>query len=585
MKIRLFSKMLVAFLAIGVAVALIAGFLIQRELKGDLLRQSETEMAAEAYTIALMAPDEIARHAADLAARTHSRVTLVDNAGRVLADSDPAASEPDNHLYRTEIQEARLKGKGSALRYSRTLKKEVLYVAFPLGQPGKARGYIRLARPLEEVVRSGDSFRQTFQRGLWLCLFFSLALGLIYSARLFWPVRKLAAFTERARAGNLSGTLRIESRDEIGELAANLNGMVAVLQEKIRSADEEKRKLQSLFAGMAEGIVVLDADGRIETLNRSMAQMLGRPQEEVESRTLLEAFRNIPLQDALDRFRQMGETVFQEITLEDDRPVVMDVTISAVPGDGEEKAKTLLVFHDVTRQKKLERVRTDFVANVTHEIRTPLTAIIGFVETLEQGALEDREKTLKFLGTIRQNAERLNRLVDDLLTLSGIELDEGNLHPEGLSLEAALDGALALVAARISEKGLKLVREIPAGLSPIRADRDRLTQILLNVLDNAVKFTPAGGTIAVTVSPGEERTLTVRIADTGVGIPKGEIPRLGERFYRADKTRSREMGGTGLGLSIVKHLMKAHRGRMSIDSTLGHGTTVSLHFPLFKESQ
>jgi len=294
--------------------------------------------------------------------------------------------------------------------------------------------------------------------------------------------------------------------------------------------------------------------------------------------------RNIPLQNALERFRRTGETVFQEITLGDDHPVVMDVTISAVQGKAGGEAKTLLVFHDVTRLKTLERIRRDFVANVTHEIRTPLTAIIGFVETLEQGAVEDREKTLKFIGTIRENAERLNRLVEDLLTLSGIEMGEGNLHPEGLSIEGAIESALALVAARISEKGLKLIREIPGRLPPIRADRDRLVQILLNVLDNAVKFTPAGGSIAVTVSPGEEGYLTVRIADTGVGIPKGEIPRLGERFYRADKTRSREMGGTGLGLSIVKHLMKAHRGRMAIDSTLGHGTTVSLHFPLCGES-
>lgn len=583
MKIRLFSKLFVAFLTIGLMVALIAGFLIQRELKGDLMRSNEAEMAAEAHIIALMGPDEIVRHTADLAERSRSRLTLIDIAGRVLADSNPAAAELDNHLYRPEIQEARLRGKGSAVRYSRTLKTDVLYVAFPFSQAGESKGYIRLARPVGDVIRSGESFRQTFLGALFLSLFFSLILCLAYCVRAIGPVRKLAAFTEKAQAGHISGTLRIDSRDEIGDLATNINGMVAVLQEKIRSADEEKRKLQSLFAGMVEGIVVLDARGRIETFNRGLEETIVHPPGEITGRTLLEAFRNIPLHDALERFRRTGETVFQEIVLGDDQPVVMDVTISAVRGEAGGAGKTLLVFHDVTRLKKLERVRTDFVANVTHEIRTPLTAIIGFVETLEQGAFEDPGKTLKFLGTIRENAERLNRLVDDLLTLSGIELGEGNLHPEPLSLEGALDAALALVAAKISEKGLQLIREIPGGLPPIQADRDRLAQILLNVLDNAVKFTPAGGTVAVAAAPGEAGYLTVRISDTGVGIPKGEIPRLGERFYRADKTRSREMGGTGLGLSIVKHLMKAHRGRMAIDSTLGHGTTVSLHFPLFEE--
>jgi two-component system phosphate regulon sensor histidine kinase PhoR len=225
------------------------------------------------------------------------------------------------------------------------------------------------------------------------------------------------------------------------------------------------------------------------------------------------------------------------------------------------------------------------VANVTHEIRTPLTAITGFAETLERGAVDDRGKALEFLRTIRENAERLNRLVDDLLTLSGLELGETKLRLEGVRIEEALDQVLAVVETRAGEKRLTIRKEIAGELPLIRADRDRLVQILINILDNAIKFTPVGGTIAITTSPGEEECLTVRIADTGVGIPKGEIPRLGERFYRADRTRSREPGGTGLGLSIVKHLMMAHGGRVIIDSTLGHGTTVSLHFPIFRESK
>jgi two-component system phosphate regulon sensor histidine kinase PhoR len=397
------------------------------------------------------------------------------------------------------------------------------------------------------------------------------------------PIRKLAAFTEKARTGNISGQIRIESRDEIGALAENINGIVEVLHEKIRNADEERRKLQSVFTGMVEGIVVLDPRKRIETLNRGMEEMIGSRSGVIFGRTILEAFRNIPLHDALGRFEATREKVVQEITLGDENPVVLDVTISAVQGKDGGEQKTMLVFHDVTRLKKLERIRTDFVANVTHEIRTPLTAIIGFVETLQRGAVDDREKTLEFLRTINENAQRLNRLVDDLLTLSGIELGEANLRPEMLAMEEVLDHALSVVAERIAEKRLNIIRKIDEALPPIKADRDRLVQILLNVLDNAVKFTPAEGTITVTASPGAEGKLIVRIADTGVGIPKGEIPRLGERFYRADKTRSRELGGTGLGLSIVKHLMNAHQGQMVIESSLGLGTTVSLHFPIIQE--
>jgi len=408
---------------------------------------------------------------------------------------------------------------------------------------------------------------------------------LLFSFKMLSPIGRLAAFTGKIRTGDVSGALRLESKDEIGQMSDNINEIVYALQEKIRTADTEKRKLESLFSGMSEGVMVLDAENRIESVNRGMEEMTGRPRGEVIGKTLLEAFRNIELRDALERFREKKEPVYEEIGLGDDRSVMMDVTISAVRGETGGDRKTMLVFHDVTRLKKLERIRTDFVANITHEIRTPLTAIIGFAETLQQGAFENPETARKFLRTIRENAERLNRLVDDLLTLSGLELGEAKLHMEGIRIEEALDQALAVVEARAGEKGLTIRKEIDGELPLILADRDRLAQILINILDNAIKFTPVGGTIAITTSPGEEDFLTVRISDTGVGIPKGEIPRLGERFYRADKTRSREPGGTGLGLSIVKHLMMAHGGRVLIDSTMGHGTTVSLYFPVFRESK
>jgi len=584
MKIRLSHKFIVAFLVIGVAAVTVAGLLIQRELKTDLTIRIEEEMAAGARIIALMPAAEIARHAGELAERTRARLTLIDAAGRVTADSELGDQETDDHLNRSEIQEARLRGLGKAIRYSHTLKKEMLYVAIPLREGSRTTGYVRLSRPLAEITLTIDGMGGAFFGILLVTVIAFLLIALLFSLRMLSPIGKLAAFTGKVRTGNVSGTLRIESRDEIGQLSKNINEMVTALQEKIRTADDEKRKLESLFSGMSEGVMVLDAENRIESVNRGMEEMTGRSRGGVIGKTLLEAFRNMELRDALERFRESKETVCEEIGLGDDRSVMMDVTISAVRGEAAGERKTMLVFHDVTRLKKLERIRTDFVANVTHEIRTPLTAIIGFAETLQQGAFENPETARKFLRTIRENAERLNRLVDDLLTLSGLELGEAKLHLEGVRIEEALDQVLAVVEARAGEKGLTIRKEFAGELPLIRADRDRLAQILINILDNAIKFTPVGGTIAITISPGEEDFLTVRIADTGVGIPKGEIPRLGERFYRADRTRSREPGGTGLGLSIVKHLMTAHGGRVIIDSTLGHGTTVSLHFPIFRDS-
>ncbi len=583
MKLRLFHKFFFAFLAVGVAVVALAAVLTEQELKADLTLRIGEELAAEARIIALMPARSIAPQAGELAKRARARLTLIDAAGRVTADSEAAGRELDNHLDRPEIQEALRTGVGTAVRYSLTLKTDMIYVAVPLREGARSAGYIRLARPLKEVALATAGMGKTVFQITLAIVVVCLTIALLFSLKMLAPIRRLAAFAGQARTGNVSRPPRIDSRDEIGQLAEAIADMVAALQEKIRMCAAETDKLESVFSGMSEGVIVLDADDRVESVNRGMAEMTGRAPGDVLGKTLLEAFRNSKLHDALERFRQREETITEEIALGDHPPVMMDVTVSAIRGDNGEERKTVLVFHDVTRLKKLERIRTDFVANVTHEIRTPLTAIIGFVETLQQGGLDDRETTLKFLRTIQENAQRLNRLVDDLLILSGIELGETKLHRERLAVGDVFEQALAVVAPRIGEKNLKLIRDVPGELPPIRADRDRLVQILLNILDNAVKFTPAEGTITVTVAPGAADELIVRIADTGVGIPQGEIPRLGERFYRADRARARELGGTGLGLSIVKHLLNAHGGRMEIDSTQGRGTTVSLFFPLFSE--
>ena len=241
----------------------------------------------------------------------------------------------------------------------------------------------------------------------------------------------------------------------------------------------------------------------------------------------------------------------------------------------------MILFHDVTRLKKLERIRTDFVANVTHEIRTPLTAVIGYLETLQAGALENPEDAKRFIDIMLKQARRLNRLVEDLMTISRIELGEVLLHFEEIVLPEVTENVISLLDATAAAKKIKIQNRLPQNLPQIKADRDRLIQVLVNVLDNAVKFTPDGGLITIDAEEKAEN-VELTISDTGIGIPREEIQRLGERFYRVDKTRSRELGGTGLGLSIVKHLMIAHGGRMEIESQMGKGTKVLLFFPVTK---
>ena len=583
MNIRLFYKLFGAYVVIGVLAVLIAGFFIERQLRTGLTHWIEEEMTAQAGVMLLMPDREIVSQVAALSERARARITMIDAQGRVLSDSEPRLIDVDNHLNRSEIQEARIKGKGTATRFSRTLKEDSLYVALARRDGAALTGYLRLSRTLADVNAAIERFRHGVLQVLLLVVVCAMLLAMIFSMRLVSPIWEMADFTDKIRRGDLSGMVMVRSRDEIGQLANNINEMVAVLQDKIRSANEERWKLRAAFAGMAEGVMVLDGQGRIESLNRGMTEIIDRDYADIVKKTPIEVMRSVELQDALGRFRKSEQPVLQEIALGAEPPRILDVTISMVKSPPGQDPKTMLVFHDVTRLKKLERMRADFVANVTHEIKTPLTAINGFVETLEAGAIDDPALSKRFLQTIRENVLRLNRLVDDLLTLSSIELGESELHPESVALGEILEKAIALVQAKAAARGVVIRTDFPPGLPAIQADRDRAVQVFLNILDNAVKFSPEGGEIDVTAA-GDEEVVTVKVTDRGQGIPAGEIPRLGERFYRVDKARSRDPGGTGLGLSIVKHLMQAHGGSMGIESVPGRGTTVTLRFPVFRKA-
>jgi two-component system phosphate regulon sensor histidine kinase PhoR len=582
MKSRLFLKVFGTYLIIVILSLSVVTFLVSGEIKKSMIAKIEDELTTDVRLIDLNSIKEIKAKIKQMADISNSRVTLIADSGKVLADSERDAAVMENHLNRPEIQEARVKGKGRATRFSQTIGVDMLYVALSLKSGPDITGYVRLARPLYEVKHSVEKVYESFFTAILLILPLSLIIAFIFSYRLTAPVKAMEQFTEKLRKGDVSGTLMVQTTDEMKQLAGNINYLVAELQDKIRLANEEKGKLIAAFASMTEGVLVLDNEDRIEIFNRAFRHMVASQYGDVVGKTLIEAFRNIELQKTFDRFKSSGKPATHELTLGETIPIILDVSISAIRGaPGEEK--TMIVFHDVTRLKKLEKMRVDFVANVTHEIRTPLTAILGFIETLREGVIEEKETAKKFLEIIERHARRLNRLVEDLLTISDIELGEMQFFFESVSVNGILNNVLPVVEPRVGEKKMTLLKTLPEDLPPIRADRDRLVQIFLNVLDNAIKFTPESGKISISASLEEDGHVAVRIADTGVGIPRDEVSRLGERFYRVDKTRSRELGGTGLGLSIVKHLMTAHGGRMEIESQLGQGTTVSLYFPVMDD--
>jgi len=578
-KSSLFYKVFGSFVAIMIQSIAAMGLLVAGELKNGLMRGIRDDLMTQARVMAMLPDNELEKRITELAEISKIRVTLVDASGKVIADSEKKMTAMDSHLHRSEIEEARIKGQGEAIRFSRTLNIDMFYVAYPLQDGSQIRGYIRLARPLFEVKKIIDQLYSTIFWSILIIVIPSVFLAFKFSRRFSSPVRKISSYTQKICDGENPGTLLVESDDEIGQLAKNINCMVEQYKEKVRYADEERGKLESAFAGMIEGVVVLDGQNRIESMNKGMEDIMAPHfPADVVGKTPLETFRNLDLQNALEIFSETKSPVSREVFLDDGNTIVLTVSISAIHGLPGNEGKTMMVFHDMTRLKRLERMREDFVANVTHEIKTPLTAIIGFIETLQDGAIEESRTAKTFLNTIDENARRLNRLVDDLLTLSNIELGEMTLRLEGVSVGEVVDQVLPIFEGRAQDKNLKIDKNLPERLSMIHADRDRVAQVLLNVIDNAVKFTPDGGIVTIKAYEEGKDSVVIQVVDTGVGIPKSEIPRLGERFYRVDKTRSRELGGTGLGLSIVKHLMRAHKGKMEIESKMGVGTTFSLHF-------
>ncbi len=578
MKRSLFLKIFFSYLVIISLSFLVLDVLIRDKIQQQMIEKIEGEMLSYAELVDLTSAREMTDRLKQIARISGARVTFVDAKGGVFADSEKDVAGLENHLNRPEIQEARLKGAGRSIRFSQTLSVDMLYVAVPIRTEREITGYVRLARPLHDVQTAIEKIFQSIFVAMIAGALVSLVVALFFSYRLYAPIRAMEHFTQRLRQGRHPGSLMLRTSDETRTLADNINYLVEELESKIRQAHEEKGKLMTALTSINEGVLILNNNERIEFLSPSLANILSGQYGDFLGKTLLEAFRNVELEKAFQHFKKTKIGASREMTLGGADPVIMRISLSEVQGfPGEEKV--MVVFHDVTRLKKLERIRTDFVANVTHEIRTPLTAIIGYLETLQTGALANPDDANRFIGIMLKQAERLNRLVEDLMTISKIELGEVFFQFENVLLPEVADNVISLLEAKAQAKTIAIDNRLTEALPPIKADRDRVTQVLVNVLDNAIKFTPEGG--HVTLDGGwNGQMLEVSVSDTGAGIPREEISRLGERFYRVDKTRSRELGGTGLGLSIVKHLMIAHSGKMEIESQLGRGTKVSLFFPV-----
>lgn len=508
-----------------------------------------------------------------------ARVTIILSGGEVIGDTELTKDElrnVENHLDRSEVQEAIKKGFGMSKRFSNTVKKNLLYMAIPFGE-GKAAGFIRLAIPLSDIELLETRLQKIIGLALLLVFGLSLPFTFLISLIVSKPLTEMASIAKAMAKGDFSRKPSIHSQDEIGDLAMALSYMSEEIKGKIERIKQEGVKLDAVLSSMFEGIMVVDEKGSILLMNPSLRKLFF-VDSAPETKTPVEAIRNPQVQDMVDKIlKEKQSLISEEITVS--QPEEKALKINAVPiirNDVLEGA--VLVFHDITELRRLERVRQDFVANVSHELRTPISSIKGYAETLLEGAIDDKDNVREFISIIYQDSNRLANLIDDLLDLAKIESGKIKMVFVPLDIKPILDCCLGVLEKPIKGKQLSVSLSIPGGIPKVLADDKRIAQVFLNLLDNAVKYTSEGGSIKVGISINE-RFVQVDISDTGIGIPEKDLPRIFERFYRVDKARSRELGGTGLGLSIIKHIVLSHGGQVWVKSELGQGSTFSFTIP------
>jgi two-component system phosphate regulon sensor histidine kinase PhoR len=514
---------------------------------------------------------------------------VIDSSGRVLADTAEEPAKMENYADRPEYQQAMTSGTGESVRFSQTVKKELLYRAARYQPPAGLPVVIRVAHPLHEIEASVAELRGKLLLASLVILALGTVASLGFSQRLAARVERLKDFSRRVAEGDFRPLAAEQPRDELSELGDALNETARRLDQQIRLLSGERNQSSAILRSMVEGVAVVDAQERLVFCNRAFAETLNLEPAGSEGRPLIEVLRITDLLELIRRALKGEEGLQSNIAIGIVQQQSFSVTAAPVKaldqGAGsvnqpaDRPAGAVVVLHDVTELRRLERVRQDFVANVSHEFKTPLTAIQGFAETLLAGALEDPKNNKRFLEIIRDHAARLARLTDDLLKLA--RMDAGKLEVEfsPVSLTELIEGCAETTLLKASRKEIVLDIETPLGLPPVRGDARLLREVLQNLLDNAIQYTPSGGKIHVKATAGV-REAVVTVADTGIGIPLADQERIFERFYRVDDARSREAGGTGLGLSIAKHIVEAHGGRLWVESAVGSGSRFSFTIPL-----
>jgi two-component system phosphate regulon sensor histidine kinase PhoR len=585
LRLKLFWKIGLPYLILLLVVLAAVNFYTARVLKERFLRAAYEQLDSlsdlvESRPPRLDDPVEL-QEWADWMADSGARATVIRSDGTVLADSHENPSRMENHANRPEIVEAFASGRGRSARHSDTLNRDMVYLAVRHHPSHGEPVVLRLAWPLERVNDALLAVLRPVGSVSVAVLVLAGVLSMLFSRILSLRVRRLKEFSRRVAEGDFRPVRTESEGDELVELARALNETASRLDETLRTVRDERNKSAAILGSMSEGVVVVGPDERIAFCNQAFCDSLHLGGVDCEGRLLVEVTRQPELLDLIHEALSGKEVVQKNFESPSPRPRHYQVRAASVKANGATAA--VLVLHDITEIRRVEQVRRDFVVNVSHEFKTPLTAIQGFAETLLGGALDDPKNSRRFLEIIRDHAVRLTQLTNDLLKLSQIETGKLELHLRPLAVADLIEACLETARYKAEPKGLVLINQCPSTLPRVQADRHWLREVIQNLLDNAIQYTPSGGRISIEASEANGQ-VRISVVDTGIGILQDELERVFERFYRTEAARSLEAGGTGLGLAIAKHLMETHEGRIEVESVVGRGSTFTIYLPKSTEN-
>ncbi|QIB26679.1 two-component system histidine kinase PnpS [Caloranaerobacter azorensis] len=513
--------------------------------------------------------------------KIQARITFINKGGWVIGDSDADIKKLDNHSDRPEVIKARQGKIGISKRYSKSLEYEMIYVAVPVSVESDKIDVIRLSVPLKDISEYYNLMYRYIFLSIVAGLLVAMFVGYRYVKSVTKPIKELTIATRKISSGNFGELVKVRTEDEIGLLADNFNKMSLKLKDTINELLDKNTKLKAILSSMINGVIALDNNKRIILVNPVAEKMLEIKEADVRNKHVLEVLKDLNLKENICELLNTNVQSKFEIEVKEPNNRIFNVYINPIKltNDPNRIIGVLVIIQDITEIRRLERMRKDFVANVSHELKTPLTSIRGFIETLKTGAVEDKEIRNKFLDIIDIETSRLTNLIEDLLLLSQIENTNEMTKKDIIDVNKAIEEVIQVLEELAKKRGVRLIEKVNRKLPNLSGNKGWFKQMLINLIDNGIKYTPEGGTVTITAYSTKNR-LVIKISDTGIGIAKQHLPRLFERFYRVDKARSRKVGGTGLGLAIVKHIVLAFRGEISVKSKVNKGTEFIVSLPL-----